>query len=265
MVSAMIAYVVLGAHGLRSTNPVSFWEEAPTVQKLPGYHPFLRFNCWEIIRFNKSSTYMFASPDMVQQGQYQRQDGKYFFRAVMAFELENSDKSKLEAQMDSEASRHFEEAYARSLSNFTGSYNANSGALFITYPVNGVLQSFELHATNEGDELRSYRLSDADRAVAGLWQQPDPFPEKLDARTRAKIDEHGLVRFFQEAIKSNAAQFSILDLRVDHTFRQHSHQGTWELSGSTLILLPEDGGRKELQVSADRSQILAGGKVILVR
>jgi hypothetical protein len=265
MVASLLACIALGAKRWASTNPVSLWEEAPAIQKTPGYHPMIRFNCWDIIRFNKSSTYMFASPDMVQQGQYQRQNGQYAFRAVMAFELENSDKDKLKSEMDPEAAPRFAEAYARSMSDFPGRYNSNSKSLFVSYPVNGIIKTFELHATNEGDETRSDRLSNSEKSVSGLWQQPDPFPEKLDARTRAKIDEHGLERFFQEAIKSNAAQFTILDLRVDHTFRQHSHQGNWELDGSTLVLLPEEGGRKELQVSSDRSQILAGGKVILVR
>ena len=48
--------------------------------------------------------------------------------------------------------------------------------------------TFELHATNEGDAQLPFRVSDSEAGLVGLWDAPEPYPEKLDARTRAKIE-----------------------------------------------------------------------------
>src|SRR5665213_3921202 len=94
--SVILALIVLGQPAPAQTvSGWSMWEEEPIVQRERAYHPMIRFGSWQIIRFSLSTTYMFATPDLIQQGQFSVSDGQYFFRAVMANELENSDKSKL--------------------------------------------------------------------------------------------------------------------------------------------------------------------------
>ena len=264
--SAILAFIVLGhSKSTQAVNGASMWEGTCRCRRCGGYHPILRFGCWQIIRFNISSTYMFLTPDMVQQGQFDAQDGQYNFRAVMANELENADIAKLLGGMDESAGDALHKAYARSLSNFGGSYNDGTKVLTVSYPINGRLKSFQLHATTEGDDQRTFSVSDAARGMIGLWHAPEPFPEKLDARTRYKIgDLEGLQRFAREAGTSNGAEFDVLDLRSDGTFRAHATLGSWSRQGSTLTLFA-DGKRREFAISTTGAKLLEQGKAAYVR
>ncbi|WP_144241259.1 hypothetical protein [Fimbriimonas ginsengisoli] len=261
----IFALLHVGGHVLHPAAPVSpLWEETPMEQLNPGYHPMIRFGSWEITRFNRSTTYMFLTPDMVQQGQFQANGNRYFFRAVMANELENADKDKLIADMDGGTARGFNEAYARSMSNFEGNYDRSTNTLTISYPVKGMLRTFQLHPTNQGDDRLPMAASGAERGLVGLWQAPEPFPDKLDARTRTKVQEEGLQMFFQEASASDGAQFAVIDLRPDHSFRDHSTIGSWQRNGSTLTMFAK-GKRLDLQISGDGSKLLSRGKAVYVR
>jgi hypothetical protein len=264
--SNILGLLISGRGGLK--QPVSgamVWEETPVVQLQQGYHPIIRFGSWQITRFNASTTYMFATPDFVQQGQFEVHDGHYSFRAVMANELENADIARLISGMNPEAGHKLAESYAKSMSNFEGDYKESDKTLTFTYTVEGRQQSFELHATTEGDDQLVSMLSDSERALAGLWHAPEPFPDKLDARTRYKIgDLEGLERFAKEAGASESAQFAILDLRVDRSFRNHSKIGRWSRSGSTLSLMLE-GKQTDLTISADGSKLQSHGKTVYER
>jgi hypothetical protein len=262
--SIVLALLLYGTHATEPIHGVQLWEETAIVQKAPGYHPFLRFASWDITRFNLSTTYMFATPKLVQQGQYQVSGSQYFFRAVMANELENADMAKLIAGMDPQSGRETRQTYALSMFNFEASYNESSKALYVTYPVNGHPQTFELYATNQGDDQLQASVSEAERAMVGLWQAPDPFPGRLDARTRQKIDEQGLQHFIKEASDSDGAQFSVVDLRVDRSFRIHKTVGTWQRSGNTLTLTAE-GKQTNFTISRDGSKLLLSGKPVFVR
>ena len=241
------------------------WEETPEMEKEPGVHLMVRFNTPStMIRFSPSRNYMVVTPDMIQQGQFQYQDGHFNFRAVSAFELENADIAKITADMEPHAGHSLAEAYARSMSNFEGDYNESSQTLSVSYPVKGYLQGFNLHATNEGDDQLPLDGVAANSGLIGLWQGVEPYPGKLDARTRAKIELDGLQHFAKEAMASNSAQFSLLDLRRDGRFRIHSTVGTWRRNGSILVLLAENK-ETDLAISSDGSKLLTGGKPIYVR
>lgn len=259
-----LALLITRTPMLASDAPGSLWEETPVMLKLPGYHPMIRFGTWEITRFNRSTTYMFATPDLVQQGQYQASNNRYFFRAVMANELENADKAKLVDDMEPGAAEGLNRAYARSMSNFEGTYNPKTRALYISYMVNGIMKQFELHDMTEGDDQLTPRLSDFERGLPGFWHAPDPYPGKLDARTRTKIQENGLQMFANEASASDGAQFNVLDVRVDKTFRQHGTLGTWVREGQMLVLIV-DGHRSSLEISRDGTKLLKNGKTAYVR
>jgi len=257
-----LAFLIHGRSFVESTPSGALWEETMEVQRVPGYHPMIRFSSWDITRFNRSTTYMFVTPDFIQQGQFQERNGHYFFRAVMANELENSDKDKLFSEIDAGTANKLNEAYAKSMSNFEGDYDEYSKTLYITYPVKGMLQRFSLHDTMEGDDQRG--SLGIDRSVVGLWHEPEPYPDKLDARTRGKVDDRGLVPFFKEAGASEGAQFNVIDLRADRTLRIHGKGGMWGRNGSTLTLT-FDKGSMSLEISADGRKLLSRGKAVYVR
>lgn len=234
------------------------------MQKAPGYHPMIRFSSWQITRLERSKTYMFLTPDFVQQGQFDVQGSTYSFRAVMANELENADVSKLIADMSPEPSSGFGKAYARSMSNFQGTYDESNHALSITYNVDGVPHTYDLHATDEGDGQLAVTAAADEIGLVGLWQPPDPFPGKLDAKTRSKIEEDGLQRFMKEASESEKPLFKVVDLRVNKTFRLHSTIGTWRKTGQTVIL-SSNGIDQAFQLSSDGQSLLVDGKVALIR
>jgi hypothetical protein len=233
------------------------WEETPAVQKFPGYHPMLRFN--------RESTFIFKTLDFIAEGKYQRQGAHYDFHPLMAYEIENSDVDKLASDMDAKNGEKFRVAYFHSMANFDADYREATGTLHLNYVVEGIPKSFELHAYTEGDDQLPYLASADERGLPGLWSAPEPFPEKLDARTRYKIGGlEGLQQFFREARASDSSQFSLLDLRVDKTFRMHATVGKWVKSGSTLKLI--DGVNElDLTISSDGRNLMSGGKAIFTR
>jgi hypothetical protein len=260
----VLALLLRGSYASLSDPSGQLWEETPTVQQFPGYHPMIRFSSWDITRFNRSTTYMFLTPDLVQQGQYTVSGSDYYFRAVMANELENADKAKLVAEIGPEVGGGFNDAYARSMQNFRGSYDQSSRALYISYPVKGVLTNFTLYLTTDGDDQLQSAVSGDERGMVGLWHAPNPYPDKLDARTRSKIDDRGLRPFFNEAASCDGAQFSLLDLRADKSFRIHGTVGTWQKSGSTLTLIA-NGKPIQFGISGDGTKLLQGGKPAYIR
>lgn len=264
ILAALVTMVGLGT-ALEAPKPMGMlWEEPPSVQQTPGYHPMLRFGCWDITRFSRSSTYMFQSPYMVQQGQFSSQGTKYSFRAVMANEIEVADKDKLISEFDPQQADQIGKAYATSMSDFPGTYNPTRRSLTISYKVRGVMRTFDLYAVNEGDDRLPTKVSGPARALVGLWGAPDPHPQRLDARTRQKIDEMGLQRFFDEAAQSDAAVFAVMDLRPDGSVRYHKETGTWKLEGSTLSIA-FSMSKQVFQLSRDGSQLLNAGRVVFVR
>jgi hypothetical protein len=268
MTSLLLALV--GHSSLLFLGPVvgsMEWEEIPVVQKLPGYHPMLRFQPTSASAYgtNTSSTFLFASPDYIAEGHYQRQGGHYVFHPETCFQCNNTDLNRLVADLDPETQRNVHEAYARSMRSFEADYSQSTGIFRLTYPVNGVPLSFELHSYTEGDDRLSSSVSGSERSMPGVWHSPEPFPDKLDSKTRFRIgDVDGLQQFSKEAKASDAAQFGLLDLRTDKSFRNHATEGTWERSGSILKLFAE-GKETDLSISQDGQQLIAGGKVVYVR
>jgi hypothetical protein len=267
MVAAMILALTLYAHAdpAQSTHGGAIWEETAIQQQRPGFHPMIRFNTPStMIRFSPAENYMLTTLDFVQQGQFQSSDGNYQFRSVSAMELEKADVAKLAAEMDPQAAKEFEGKYVNSTRDFEGTYDQSESTLTITYPIGGKPQSFALHLTTEGDDQLPLLVTDEAAALIGLWHAPEPFPDKLDARTRAKIDLDGLQRFAKEAAASNAAQFGIIDLHRDGTFRMHDIVGRWGRNGSILRLFIK-GGEKDLAISTDGAKLLEGGKPAFLR
>jgi len=263
MIEQMVTSLLLALMGhanLSWVTPVSGnseWEELPSVQQTPGYHPMLRFN--------PSSTFIFATPYYTAEGHYQQQDGHYFFKPELAIQLGNAEVNKLVADLPPENQAKLHHDYACSLATFDADYNESTGALHLNYTVDRETRSFTLYPYTEGDRQLSSALSDSERGFAGLWHAPEPFPEMLDARVRYRIGGlEGLEQFSKEAKASDAAQFGLLDLRVDKTFRIHAKVGNWERAGSILKLIV---GRDEidLTISSDGSKLLGGGKPVYVR
>jgi hypothetical protein len=151
------------------------------------------------------------------------------------------------------------------MSNFQADFSESTNALQLTCPVEGIVKRFELHAYTEGDDMLSNTAADNERGMVGVWHAPEPYPDKLDARTRYKIEGlEGLQRFFKEAQASDGAQFGLLDLRSDKSYRSHATIGRWTRSGSTLKLMA-DGAELDLTISSDGSKLYGGGKVLFVR
>jgi|GEM_PF-1976197 len=264
--TAILALLLHGRFALQSPDPgTTIWEEEPPVQKLPKkYYPMIRFGCWDITRFNRSSTYMFLTPTMVQQGTFRIEGNHYMFQAVMASELENADKAKLQSNMSPEEAQKFQKSYVKAMYNFEGYYDNSTGCLTISYPVEGMLQSFRLYDTTAGDNQRG-ALAGADSGFVGLWHSPDPHPGRLDARTRDKVQEQGLQHFIGEAMESDGNHFNVLDLRSDLTYRQHGDEGGWKRNGSTLSIFPPGKKPVTFQISRDGRKLILGGRAAYVR
>ena len=267
MVASLILCLMLPGH-LAQTQAATggqIWEETVIAQQKPGYRPMLRFNTQStMIRFSPASNYMFVTPGFIQQGQFQTDDGKFSFRAVSANELERADIAKLAAGMEPPAAKALVGKYTISMDDFDGVYDPSDGSLTVEYRVGGALQHFALHLTTEGDDQLPLLVPDTSAGFIGLWYAPEPFPDKLDARTRTKIELDGLQRFFDEAGASNAAQFGILDLRRNATFRMHGIVGTWSRSNS-ILRLNVKGQKTDFTISADGAKLLLGGKPVFVR
>ena len=149
------------------------------------------------------------------------------------------------------------------IGNFEGSYNRKTGALTIAYPYKGVLTRYVLYDTTQGDRDRAVAVGDNERFLIGFWHQPEPFPEKLDARTRQKIQENGLKIFMKEAGASEGAMFNVLDLRADRTFRCHAKTGTWNIVDGNVLVLHSD---REVKFGITRDgKLVQGGKVAYTR
>jgi len=155
--------------------------------------------------------------------------------------------------------------YAESLQTFTADYYEATNILRLTYPVEGRLKTFELHIFTEGDNLLTPAMTQEEQSMAGLWHAPEPYPDKMDCQTRYKIGGlEGLADFTKEAKASEGATFTLLDLRVDKSFRIHGSIGTWRRRGSILWL--KDGpSETPLNISNDGMKLLAGGKAVFVR
>lgn len=256
---AISLILALGAfvHGGRF-EPVAgnnVWEETAFEQKLKEkigeYCPKLRFN--------RESTYMFATPDFIQQGKYSVEDNHYYFKAIMANELENSDVNKLAPEMGAGVGQKFREAYARSMSNFEADYNSKTGELILSYPVKGMLKTFHLLPFSNPAGLVAVRADDPDLQNRTLWHAPEPFPDKMTARDRNRFfGLEGLQQFMGEASASDGAQFALLDLRPSHAFRAGSTVGRWTQEGTTLTLMA-DGGRVQFTI-VDGQKLVSGGK-----
>lgn len=269
MTCALVLALLHYGKGIVFGRPASpTWEEPVIKQMEPSFHPWLRFGCWDITRFNRSSTYMMSTPSgLVQQGQFEVRNGHYFFRAVMANEVENADIASLTTEISPSGAEKLRKAYAEAMSNFEGIYNQSTKTLSISYPVKGMLTRFDLHAINEDDaglQTQAFGATASDKAVMGLWCAPEPFPSKLDARTRAKVQEQGLQHFFGEARTSDSAQLSVMDLKPDKSFRIHASTGMWIRSGSTLSLIVK-GHATNYQISSDGTKLLQDGHVVFER
>lgn len=248
--------------GLAVLNPVGpndEWEEAAYLQKIPGYHPYLRFN--------PQNTFVFKTPYYIAEGHYQRQGGHYTFRPETAVQLNHADVDKLVAGLPAEAAAEQQDHYAKSVAVFEADYNDDEEMLSLNYTLDGRPRSFQLFPYGQGDDKLTSLLTPDEAQLKGLWHAPEPFPERLDSKTRYRIEGiDGLSRFSTEAMASDGAQFQIMDLRVDKTCRIHADTGRWDRDGSTLVLLI-DNTRVEFQISNTNQgmKLLSGGKVAYIR
>lgn len=259
MVISLLLAVAARAH-FAAMTPVSgyqVWEEIPGAQKFPGYHPMLRFNA--------ETTFVFATKDFIAEGKYSKQGDHYEFHPLMANEIENSDVDKLASDMNPDFGRKFRIAYFHSMADFSADFNGNTGALLLHLTTDGITKSYDLHAYTEGDDQLASLVTDDARPFVGLWHYPEPFPEKLDARTRYKIGGlEGLQQFFKEAAASDGAQFGLLDLRVDGFFRLNGLVEHWRREGSNIILRIE-GKDVSFAISPKDGHLLYAGKAMYVR
>ena len=259
MVTSLLA-ALLG-HALASA-PVVFggdmnWEETPIAQKAPVYHPFLKFT--------SSSSFYFQTPTYTVEGHYQMTDGHYVFRPETVIQLGHRELVLLVAEMNEQKLEKVERDYADSMATFPADYNRSNNALYLTYSEGGKSKTYELHEYTEGDDQLDSTVNSSEQALIGLWNAPDPYPEKLDARTRYKIGGiEGLQDFSKEASASDGSQFGLLDLRVDKTYRIHAQVGTWTRSGSILRLFYQ-GTEQDLTMSPDGTKLLMGGKKVYIR
>ena len=259
MVTSLLLALALHGHAAAKQAVLGnmFWEEPASVQQYEGYHP--------ILRFLPGSSYMFVTPFFIQQGKYQVRDGHYDFRAVTAYELENTDKDKLKGDMNPKEAEKFQFAYAQSLWNFQANYNKLNETLYVTYPVKGELKEYKLYATTAGDSPVPSNMAYEDRGLIGVWHAPEPFPDRLDARTRYKIgDLEGLQRFFKEAMESDGAQFNIIGIKTDKTYRSHKMTGGWHRDGN-LLLVKTDTGTSKFTISSDGLKLLLGNRVAFLK
>ena len=255
----MVTTLLLGMLGFAHAAPMfsvsgnMVWEEYAVVQQIPGYHPKLRFK--------PESKFIFETPYYKAEGKYSVQDGHYHFHPLMAMQLENADVDKLVADLDPQTKSKLHKMYAESLNDFDADYYDATSTLSLDYPVKGNIESFALHAYTEGDNLLEAAGGGLEPSMVGLWNAPEPFPEMLDARTRYKIGGlEGLERFSHEASASDDAQFALLDLRKDKSYRFHGKLGTWYVTGSTLVLV--DGNKETpYAISEDRRKLSARGKI----
>ena len=234
-----------------------FWEEEVMMQKIPGYHP--------VLRFNPGNTYMFVTPFYIQQGKYTVRNNQYEFKAITAYELENAEKFKLQAEMNPEEAHKFDKAYTLSMKDFTAEYNEQNATLYVTCFEKDIYKTFKLYALSDGDARRDNLLHGVDRGLAGIWHAPDPFPERMNCRERFKFfGLEGLQQFAKEAMSADGAQMAVMDLRTDRTYRFHDKTGMWKRDGSLLILMTETADMK-FQISDDGSKLLTGGKVAFTK
>jgi len=152
------------------------------------------------------------------------------------------------------------------MNSLVADYNENDGSLTLTCIVDNKPKTYTLYAYTSGDDQLAVLAADAERSMVGLWNAPEPFPEKLDAKWRYKIGGlEGLQQFFKEAMQSDAAQFGLLDLRSDKTYRMHAEIGRWQRSGSTLQLFPPDSPEIDFTISANGRDLLSHGKAAYTR
>ena len=130
--------------GQTAVAPNAEWEEMAIFQKLPGYHPFLRFN--------PQSTFVFKTQSYIAEGHYQQDGGHYTFRPETAVQLNHADVDKLVADNPPEVAAEKQDHYAKSLAVITADYNDSTGALFLACQVDGRPRTFELHSYTEGDD-----------------------------------------------------------------------------------------------------------------
>ena len=259
MVTSLL--VALLGHSLMTTPMVftgtDVWEETVEAQKPPVYHPMLKFG--------PQATFFFKCPAYVVEGNYQMTDGHYVFRPLTVIQLGQRELRLLLPEMETSKREQVERDYASSMKTFTADYQQASHSLLLNYPVGAANRSYTLYAYTEGDDQLSSVLNSDDRAVAGLWCAPEPFPEKLDARVRYKIGGiEGLQDFSREAKASDEAQFGLLDLRVDKSFRIHGKAGTWVRNGSTLKLFI-DQSEIVFTISGDGAKLMIAGKKAYIR
>jgi len=258
IISSLVATLVFGHLGLKDALAGNmFWEEEPAVQKVPGYHPMLRFN--------PGNTYMFSTPYFVQQGKYQVVNNRYQFKAITAYELENAEKFKLQAELNPDEARKFDKAYTLSMRDFTAEYNERNHTLFVDALDKDTVKTFRLYAISEGDSARTKSLHEDEVGLDGIWHAPDPFPERMNCRERFKFfGLEGLEQFFKEAMNADGAQLTVMDLRVDRSYRFHSMVGMWKRDGAYLVLTT-DGPDVRYRISDDGLKLMQGNKVAFVK
>ncbi|MES1227272.1 MAG: hypothetical protein ABUL72_01295, partial [Armatimonadota bacterium] len=168
------------------------WEEPAMTQLEIGHHPF--------IRFKTSEEFIATTPSMICEGTYQSDGQHYQFRPVTAFQSNHADINKLAEALDPEAGRKMQEGYSRALEPFDADYDASTGYLRMHYKVNGEMQTFSLLSYTAGDDQLPWTVAEDARSMVGLWKMIEPFPERLDSKTRFRIGGlEGLQQFFEEA------------------------------------------------------------------
>lgn len=232
------------------------YEEPAYRQKIPGYHPMLRF-------LTQGSMFVFSAPKGIVEGHYARSGGHYDFHPETYELLNRTDVDKLVADMPPKQRADTIQAYNESIQPFQGDYNPSSGELSLERKDPGMPGYYTLEDYTAGDASLPSLVSDDAKPLVGLWGQTDPNPEKLDSKTRYRIDGiDGLRRFSDEAAGSDGAEFNLIDLRSDGTFRIHQEEGRWQRNGAT-VHLQSPKIDLTLQISRDLTKLFTGKTVYM--
>ena len=256
LVFALATQPHLSPKALVTDNRV--WEEDVLTLKQPTpYHPCLQFK--------PDSTFILGTPTMVAQGHYVNDGTHYTFHPETADDLNHADMDKLAEDAGAETGPKMQTAYRQALSDFDADYDASRGTLNLNYKIGDApLTTYILWPYTGSDDQRTPSVSEDERGLVGLWRGPEPFPERLDSKTRFRIGGlDGLKQFAEEARACVAAQFALLDLRADKTFRIHDEEGEWYRKGSELVL-QIDIKLTRYTISQDGTKLNAGGKTAYI-
>jgi len=241
-------------HFAAKIGPNQEYEEPAAIQAIPGYHPLLRFK--------QSSSFVFQAKYMTADGHYTKQGNHYDFRPETVEMMNHADLDKIVPMLPGERAQDLIKKYNLTMAPFSADYDPSSGELHLSCSPDGLPASFDLYDYTAGDAGLATMVNDAEKPLIGLWGQIDPFPEKMDSKTRFRIEGiDGLVRFSAEASGSDHAEFNLYDIRSDGSFRYHDKEGRWQRNDATVRFTAPKFD-VTFQISRDLTKLFSGKTVL---